>query len=164
MWEILGGLLLGTAVSGVVPLVNAEVLVIVAAAAAPTLAVPLVACVSTVGQMTGKVSLFALARWAPNRLPGRARDALGRGSDMVSDRGGTAGSLVFTSALTGFPPFYGVSLATGALGMRLQDFLVAGGAGRFLRFGVLAWAGSRFGERALDVLTGSTTITALFGG
>ena len=140
MWEILGGLLVGTVVSGVVPLVNAEILVAGAAVAAPAVGVPLVAVVSAFGQMISKTLLFSVARWAPGRLPKKARAALERASQAVERRGGTASSMVFASAAVGLPPFYGVSLAAGALGMRLRTFVVSGGIGRLLRFAALAWA------------------------
>jgi len=152
MWEILGGLLVGTVVSGVLPVVNAELLVVAAAVAAPGIGVPLVAAVSTVGQMVSKTFLFGLARWAPARLPEKARATLQRASDALARRGGAAGSLVFTSAAIGLPPFYGVSLASGALGMRLRTFLVSGGVGRLVRFGVLAWAARHVGSSLLEVL------------
>lgn len=145
MWEAMGGLLVATAVSGVVPIVNAEILVMAAAAALPAVGIPLVAAVSTAGQMSTKTSLFAVARWAPSRLPARARGALDRAARRVQERDGAVGSLVFASAATGLPPFYGVSLATGALGMRLSSFLIAGSLGRFVRFAVLAWIGSSVG-------------------
>ena len=62
-----------------------------------------------------------------------------------SERGGALWSLVFASAATGVPPFYGTSLASGAVGMRLSPFITAGSLGRFLRFGALAWAGAAIG-------------------
>jgi membrane protein YqaA with SNARE-associated domain len=139
MMEILGGLIVATAVSGVLPLVNAELVVVGAAAAVPAMGIPLVAAASTLGQMSTKTTLFALARWAPSRLPTRARDAVARAAASVDRRGGAVSSLVFTSAATGLPPFYGVSLATGALGMPVARFVLVGGLGRFLRFGALAW-------------------------
>jgi len=150
MWEILGGLLVGTVVSGVVPVVNAELLVAGAAVAAPAVGVPLVAAVSTVGQMISKTLLFSLARWAPGRLPEKARTALERAAQAVERRGGTASTLVFTSAAVGLPPFYGVSLAAGALGMRLRTFVFSGGIGRLLRFGALAWAARWVGAGFLE--------------
>lgn len=139
MWEILGGLIVATAVSGVIPLVNAELVVVGAAVAVPAVGVPLVAAFSTLGQMSTKTTLFVLARWAPSKLPGRARTAVARATASVERRGGALSSLVFASAATGLPPFYGVSLATGALGMPVARFVLAGGLGRFLRFGALAW-------------------------
>lgn len=146
MWEILAGLGVGCVVSGVVPLVNAELLVVAAAIAVPTPAIPLVVMVATFGQMLTKTLLFEIARRAPARLPARARAALDRAVDRVRDRQATAGSLVFASAASGIPPFYGVSLAGGALGIRMQTFLVTGAAGRALRFGVIAWAAHSVGS------------------
>lgn len=139
MLEMLGGLVVATAVSGVLPLVNAELVVVAAAAALPAVGVPLVAAVSTLGQMSTKTTLFALARWAPSRLPIRAREAVASAAAALERRGHAVSSLVFASATTGLPPFYGVSLASGALGMPLGRFVVVGGLGRFLRFGALAW-------------------------
>ncbi len=153
MLEILGGLLLGCVVSGVVPVVNAELLVAGAAVAAPGLGVPLLAAVSATGQMITKTGLFVVARWATTRLPARARAALERAAEGVGRRGGAASSVVFASAATGLPPFYGVSLAAGALGMRLRSFVVSGTAGRVLRFGVLAWAARYLGAGVLGVVS-----------
>ncbi len=139
MLELLSALLVGCLISGVIPLVNAELLVAGAAVAAPTTALPLIVGVATVGQMATKTGLFELARHAPRRLPGRARQALERATKRLEAHPGAAGSLVFASAVAGIPPFYGVSLAGGALGMRTRIFLVTGTAGRALRFGALAW-------------------------
>lgn len=77
-----------------------------------------------------------------------ARERQGRG------QGATVGSLVFASAVTGVPPFYGVSLATGALGMRLRSFVLNGFGGRLVRFGAIAWAGNRFGDAAVLLFGG----------
>ena len=153
MWELLAGLFVGTLISGLVPIVNAELLVVGAAAVVPGIGVPLVAVVSTLGQMVTKTALFGLARWAPSRLPDRARAALERASRAVSARGGAASSLVLTSAAVGFPPFYGVSLACGALGMRTGSFVLSGGVGRLVRFGALAWAGSQLGSEGMELVT-----------
>lgn len=161
MLDILGGLLVGTAISGLIPVVNAEILVLAAAAAVPAVGVPLVALVSTVGQMTSKTSLFVLARWAPHRLKGKSRAVLDRAKEALERRGGAASSLVFASAATGFPPFYGMSLATGALGMGLARFVLTGGAGRLVRFGVLAWAGHYLGAAAFDQLSEIAVLTLM---
>ena len=163
MWEILGGLLVSTAISGLVPVVNAEILVLVAAAAVPAVGVPLVAITSTLGQMSTKTSLFMLARRAPHRLRGRARGVLERVRRRVERRGGAAGSLVFASAATGVPPFYGVSLASGALGMRLLPFFLAGGAGRLIRFGLLAWTGHTVGGSAFERVSESVVLPFMGG-
>lgn len=164
MWEILGGLLLGTAASGILPLVNAELLVVGVVVAAPEIGVPLVAAVSATGQMLTKTMLFGFARWAPGRLRGKARAALDRASGAVTARGGAASSLIFTSAVTGLPPFYGVSLAAGALGMRLRSFVVSGTAGRLVRFAAIAWAARLAGQGATDLFASLAPVGATVGG
>ena len=54
MFDVLVGLLIGSLVSGLVPVVNAELLVAGAAVAAPGIGVPAVAAVSAFGQMVTK--------------------------------------------------------------------------------------------------------------
>ena len=160
-WELLMGLFVGTAVSGVIPLVNAELLVVAAVAASASATgstssigsmILLLGVVSAAGQMMTKSLLFGLARWAPSRMPARAQGALERASAKIERHGGASSSLLFVSAATGIPPFYGVSLAAGALHVRFQCFLAAGFAGRAIRFGGLAWAGSRLVGGALGLL------------
>lgn len=164
MWEVLGGLFVATAVSGVVPLVNAELLVVTAAAALPAVAIPFVALAATAGQMSAKLSLFALARWAPSRLPDKARRALERATRSLEARGGAVWSLVFVSATTGVPPFYGTSLAAGSLGVRTSSFVTSGCCGRIVRFGVLAWLGRRLGSAAIETFAAVAGATPVAGG
>jgi membrane protein YqaA with SNARE-associated domain len=122
----------GAVVSSLVPLVNAELLLIGLAVASPS-AAPLLVVVMAAGQMVGKSVLFLgggrltpsslesrLARW---RLDGRTRRA--------------RAPLIGISAFTGLPPFYLVSIAAPALGVSFRTFLAVGLAGRLLRFGAL---------------------------
>ena len=44
--------------------------------------------------------------------------------------------IVSSSAASGFPPFYLVSIAAGTLTFPLKPFIILGFAGRFLRFTV----------------------------
>ena len=164
MVELLGGLLIATVISGVVPIVNAELLVVAAAAAVPLAGLPLVVAVATGGQMLAKTTLFAVARWVPSKLPKKARAALDRASGKVATYRRGPASLIFASAASGFPPFYGVSLACGALGVRLRTFVVLGLAGRALRFGTLAWIGGQFGGHVLEFFAGSTAAAVIGGG
>ncbi|MDH3270748.1 MAG: hypothetical protein OEN56_05415 [Gemmatimonadota bacterium] len=164
MWEVLVGLLVASAVSGVLPIINAEVLVVAAAAAMPAVGVPLVALASTLGQMSTKFSLFAVARWAPSRLPSKAKGAIDRMTRPMEKRGGAVWLLIFASAATGIPPFYGVSLAAGALGVKASGFLTGGCCGRLIRFGVLAWLGHGLGARALETFAEVVQAAQLTGG
>lgn len=122
----------GALVSSLVPLVNAELLLLGLSLATPA-AAPLLVVVTAAGQMVGKSALFLtggrltrsalesrLARW---RLDGRTSRA--------------GAPLIGLSAFAGLPPFYLVSVAAPALGVRFRTFLVVGLAGRLLRFGFL---------------------------
>ena len=153
--DLMMGLMAGAVLSGVIPLVNAELLVVGVAAAVPAAAIPLVAIVCGSGQMLSKSMLYGLARWAPSRLPHGARARLERASQGLTRRGGAAGSVVFTSASVGLPPFYGVSIAAGALRVRFATFVTLGLIGRILRFGVLAWGANQAGRTLLENLMAS---------
>ena len=114
--------------------------------------------------MLAKATLFSVARWAPSKLPKKARARLDRASEKVASYKRGPASLIFASAVSGIPPFYGVSLACGALGMRLRTFLIMGSAGRALRFGILTWVGGQFGGPVLEFLTGSSAAAVIGGG
>ena len=162
--DVFLGVLTAAAVSGVLPLVNAELLILGAAAAVPMAGVPWVILACTVGQMSTKTALFGLARWAPAYLPEKARARLARASEAASQREGAVGSVIFTSALTGLPPFYGTSLACGALGTHPGGFVAAGLLGRGLRFAVLGWLGHTLGSRAITLFQDGGVLALLAGG
>jgi membrane protein YqaA with SNARE-associated domain len=131
--------------SGFVPLVNIEAWLLGAAALLPGCPPLVVVVPAALGQMAAKAVLFLGGRGLVS-LPLRFRDrALAAAARLeVHRRSGPA--LVFTSALTGLPPFYVVSIAAGVLRFRLGLFLLVGLAGRLLRFGavfalprLLAW-------------------------
>jgi membrane protein YqaA with SNARE-associated domain len=153
MLEVWSGLLLGSIVSGMIPFINSEILVVGVAVLVPSGAIPVVAVVASVGQMMAKLLLYGLARWAPSRLPERAKVRLQRASDRVRERGGATGSVILASAAVGWPPFYGVSLVAGALQVSLGSFLVLGLVGRAVRFGALAWAARTVGSEAAQHLS-----------
>jgi membrane protein YqaA with SNARE-associated domain len=122
--------------SGFVPVVNIEAYLVAAAALAPAVPAPGVVAAAALGQMAAKTLLFLGGRGlvsVPSRGAERARDLAAR----LAARGRSAPALVFTSALTGLPPFFVVSVAAGMGGLRAGPFVVAGLAGRFLRFGAV---------------------------
>jgi membrane protein YqaA with SNARE-associated domain len=125
-------------VSALFPAVNAEAVVLAAAALAPRpLLVPLVV-LATASHMMGKVLLY-LAGSGLLRLPGRRATAgLDRVMAKFRERRGAQGSVLFVSALLGIPPFYLASVASGALGLGLCRFVAIGFLGRLLRFSGLA--------------------------
>ena len=126
--------------SGLVPFVNAEVLVAGAAVAAPTALVAPVIVACSAGQIVAKVGLYAGARWLPERLPAKARKRLEAASQKTKRLEGAGFTLVLVSAVVGLPPFYLISLAAGALRMSLTWFIIVGLVGRGVRFAVIGYS------------------------
>jgi membrane protein YqaA with SNARE-associated domain len=125
--------------SGFVPWVSAEVVVVSAAAllGSPLLVLGLVVT-ATGGQMLGDCLLY----WLGMRVGARkATDAgrLARWRRRLHDGGARALGLVFLSSAAGIPPLYLTTVAAGASGMPFPRFIGAASCGLFARFGVLAF-------------------------
>jgi len=120
--------------SGFLPFVNIEAYLVGAAALLPGAPPLVVVSAAALGQMAAKTLLFLGGRGIVS-LPSRLRERALAASARLGTRRPPA--LVFTSALTGLPPFYVVSVAAGLLGFRTGPFLLAGFAGRLLRFGAV---------------------------
>lgn len=119
-----------------VPVLSIEAFLLAVAATLPETDPSLLAGAAALGQVTGK-SLVYLAGAGLLRLRRRreagARDVTAR---LSRARCGPA-ALVVVSALTGVPPLYPVSVAAGALRVRLRAFLPAVCGGAFVRFALL---------------------------
>lgn len=125
--------------SGIVPLVNAELYIVLLGTAAPRSLLPALLVVATLSHMVGK-SVMYLAGRSLDRLPPSAftqRVAAARAT--LAHRPALGGALVFTSALTGLPPFYAVAVGSGVVRYSFASFFVLGAAGRLLRFGALVF-------------------------
>ncbi len=123
-------------VSGLVPLVNTEAYLLSVSALWPASKTLAVAAAATLGQMAAKCLLY-LAGGGLLRLHLRGSWA---GFTTLAERLGRSRSgtaLVFTSAVTGLPPFYAMSVAAGLLRFPFGWFLAAGLAGRLIRFGAV---------------------------
>lgn len=134
---VIAGAFLTCVVGGFLPWVNTEVVVTGAAlvVAPPEIAVLVLAAAT--GQMLAKTSVYTLARWAPERLPRKARDFLSSPRALSGNRAGTILALLASSSV-GLPPFYLTTLAAGTLRVPLMVFAGAGLAGTALRYTALA--------------------------
>ncbi|HET8655606.1 MAG TPA: VTT domain-containing protein [Longimicrobiaceae bacterium] len=124
--------------SALIPIVNAELVLLGAVALAPRRwAVPL-ALAATLGQMVGKVMIYYAGRGVLH-LPGEwlARAAK-KAEGMLTKREGMETTVYFISALTGFPPYYLIAIASGMVEFPLPRFIALGFVGRFIRFTVIA--------------------------
>ncbi len=136
---VLSSAFVASVASGLVPFINAEIVVAAAAVAVPGSQLWLVIGVCALGQMIAKAVLYGLARWLPQRLPARAVRHLERASEKVRRIERAGWSLILVSAVVGLPPFYVVSLAAGTVRVNFAAFLAVGLAGRAIRFAVLAY-------------------------
>lgn len=129
-------------VSALVPLVNIEA-VLGARGSIPGMSdnLWLLALAAALGQMVGKVIWYYLGAnslhwaWVRKRIETpKAQARLETWRTRIHERPLLAGSLVFASAFSGFPPFAILSVLAGQLRMNLAQFFVLGLVGRWLRF------------------------------
>jgi membrane protein YqaA with SNARE-associated domain len=94
--------------------------------------------------MLAKATLYGVTRWAPDRLPRRARDALAR-AEPYRARQKLLAAAVFFGASLSVPPFYLVTLASGLVRVPFPLFALAGLSGTAVRYGALVWAARALG-------------------
>lgn len=127
-------------VSAVVPWVNAELLMISAIPLADS-RVELAALIVAVsaGQMTGKAFMYWASRKSTRPYSPMVQRAVDRGRARLDHNPRSVLATVFLSALVGFPPFFIVAVAAGALGLAFRRFLAVGVAGRLVHFAIVAY-------------------------
>jgi len=125
-------------VSGLVPAVNTEAYLLALVALAPSAAVAPAVLFVTAGQMLAKALLYLAGSGALQsrflKAPEGRLAAVRRRLERMH-RGASA--VLFSSALTGIPPFYVVSVAASSLRVSLARFLLVGSSGRLLRFAAI---------------------------
>jgi membrane protein YqaA with SNARE-associated domain len=145
------GILLGAALTcaagGVLPWINAEVVLLGAAAMLPATNLPVLVLLCALGQMSSKVGVYAITRWAPDALPHRARVLVGR-AERYRERRRLLVGAVFLGASASVPPFYLVTLASGLLRVPLALFAMVGLLGTAVRYSFLVWAACALGAGA----------------
>jgi membrane protein YqaA with SNARE-associated domain len=124
--------------SGLIPVINAEVfLIIISSALLPKSQLLLITALAALGQMTAKCLLYVGVRTSFRRPPRRYEAKLARTQERLAHWRYGSGGFIFVSATTGFPPLYATSLLAGLLKLNFPTFLICGLAGRFIRFGVV---------------------------
>jgi membrane protein YqaA with SNARE-associated domain len=120
-------------VSGLVPFaINLEIYLLGVAALSRASA-PAVVGLAVAGQMLAKFLLYQAGKGALHSrfIRWKRREAAVRTFEKHRTH---ALAVVAVSSITGLPPFYGVSLAAGAVRLPLASFLVVGTVGRLVRF------------------------------
>ncbi len=151
MGEVLG--LLGVSMaSALIPLINIEVYLVGMAAVSTHNDIWFLAVVGGLGQMLGKLVWYYLGanalRWGWVRRKvetPKAQAKLELWRRRTQDRPLVGASMLFVSALTGFPPFAILAVLAGQLRMNLAVFLLVGFLGRTLRFAAFLGGGGLLG-------------------
>ena len=126
-------------VSGLVPLINIETYLVAVATLTPAPAWPVI-LITTLGQMVAKVILYQAGRYGLRPLAGRYPGKLERAEQALRKHRTGPDVVVLASALTGFPPFYGVSVAAGVVRLSLARFLLVATPARLVRFALVFFA------------------------
>ena len=135
---MLAGLFVAAVVSSLVPLVNAEVLVLTAALVVPSELVLLVVFSVTLGQVLGKIVLYRGGEGIGNAATsGTSRRALAM-ADRLREKQGRLRLAFLSSSLVGLPPLYVMAAVAGIARMPMPTFVGLCFLGRFIRFYVLA--------------------------
>ena len=129
-------------VSGVFPLVNAEIflaaLVIAVAPSHPELF--LIALMGTLGQVVAKSAMYWGARGLWNLPLQKYEEKMARWRGRFTRSEPGLSLFIFVSAFSGLPPFFVVSILAGLFKIPFLRFIAAGMIGRFLRFSIVVWA------------------------
>jgi membrane protein YqaA with SNARE-associated domain len=140
LWWTALGYYMAAIVSAVVPWVNGELLMMSAVPLARSrgaLAILVVAV--TAGQMTGKALMYWVSRKSTRPHSMRVQRSVERWRGRLQRRPRAVLAVVLVSALVGFPPFFVVSVAAGAIGLAFPRFLAVGLAGRLAHFAAVAF-------------------------
>ena len=123
--------------SGIVPIINAELNIVLLASVAPRHLLPTLFVVATLSHMIGKSVMYlggrGIDRWRYEPLKRRVAAARAK----LEGRSELGAVLIFVSAVTGIPPFYAVTVVSGVMRYRFVPFFILGFVGRLLRFGGL---------------------------
>jgi len=125
-------------VSAIVPWVNGEVLLLsLSAFARSPFHLAGLVLMASAGQMTGKCILYWAGRGVIPMKEGRIAKAIESWRGRFERSSKKTLGLVFVSAVSGIPPFFIITILSGAFRLRFSQFMAIGACGRLLHFGVL---------------------------
>lgn len=126
-------------ISGVVPVVNAEVFLFGMVTLAPDShnLLGLVAVV-TLGQMAAKIGMYWAARGVLNVSLTKYEKTIAKWRDRFNRSEPGLSFFILVSAFSGIPPFFVTSILAGMFRVPFVRFWLVGYVGRFVRFGLVA--------------------------
>lgn len=125
--------------SGIIPVINTEVYLVAVAALTPAQAWPII-LITTLGHLIAKIILYQLGRHGIRPHTKRFDRQIERAETAMRKHPLGIDAVVATSGLTGFPPFYGVSVVAGLMKIPLLRFVLVATPARLLRFVIVFYA------------------------
>lgn len=126
--------------SGIIPVINIELILIGIGIARGGQDVVALALASSLGQMSAKLLIYFAsqkgAEWVSQKQA-RYNKSLQKWESWARSHAAKQSAFYFFSAFSGFPPFFLVSVLAGTARSSLTIFLSAGFLGRLLRFGLV---------------------------
>lgn len=124
-------------ISGLVPVVNAELfLILISSTVTNSTFLPIV-LLASFGQMTAKVILFLSGKGILKVSLKKYENKLQETMLKMQKWESKVDVFIFLSAFTGFPPLYLVTIAAGMTQHNFLRFFISGFLGRVLRFGLV---------------------------
>ena len=150
----LGTLIMGF-LSGFIPVLNIELFLVFVCALPAQPSVVFLAALATLGQLGAKSLMYSAAAGVSDKrfIPKVSRHRVEALKHRLQQHPRSVDLVLLSSAFTGFPPLFVVSLAAGGLGIRYFRFLAWGLLGRYSRFLLVALVPSLL--RALGLLHGA---------
>lgn len=126
-------------ISGFLPIVNAEIfLVFISSISTKKMLIPIL-ILSCLGQMTAKTVLYFGGKGSLKISHKRYEDKINQAISKMKKWESKVDVLIFISAMTGFPPFYIITITSGIINHNFLRFFIAGCSGRLIRFGILLY-------------------------
>lgn len=131
--------------AGLIPLINAELVLIGFILKAPVQGVAMTAglvLAAAMGQMVAKVSMYYVGKGAlklSKDKEGKIAKAIKKYQHKMEENASAPSMLLFVSSFVGLPPFYVISILAGTFKIPLGRFIVIGSVGRIMHFAVVAF-------------------------
>ncbi len=119
---------------GLIPVLSIELLLLLIAPFLHSNKIIIVVTIASVGQILPKIIVFYTGMGASTFIKEEWKKRITDLKEKIKNFKYGTDAFVFLSSFTGFPPFYLVSIAAGAVRYRVENFIIFGGIGRFLRF------------------------------
>jgi membrane protein YqaA with SNARE-associated domain len=138
-YGLYGGTFITCVISGFIPVVNAEIyLLLISTLTGKSQYLPIL-LLATSGQMTAKMTLFLAGKGILKLSLKKYEHKINNALVKLQKWDSKSDILILISAFTGFPPFYLITIAAGMIQHNFLRFILFGFSGRLLRFAIVLY-------------------------